>query len=365
MCGRTYKPRMTVLCLCASHINNMTRLAYFGCMLKSWHDQIDARKDPVKCKMIVLLSAADKRLYDGAVKIAEKYLEDDQLRIWEVEGRQFEKYKVASERLLKELNANDWLIFTDDDDLWHKQRVEFFNFFTSDDHSHDVVRVMRICENLKTVTEQNYTIAEHIDKALAEDKLDIVDETQTNYVNYMVRFHVLHNFFTAVSPILLKHKYADMGFCQYLNTKFELPEVSMYNETNWMYYFRMNKDLGQTCMQPRRSIIVKRMNYEVHALAHLVERAAPDMKDCFENVNDLLNFMFDRLELFILTNGYHKTQKETVLREALARYFHVEDNDPNKDEVKKLRENMETLVWPFVADALKKHDAYLRKLSVD
>lgn len=344
-----------IVCLCASHIVNIKRLVFLGAMLRSWEQQSS------KCKLIIVLSAADERLYAGAMKFLGKYSPDD-LRVIKHEGKQFEKYKYAVEQLRGEMTEDQWIIFTDDDDLWHPDRVKFFDSFTGTEFDFSIVRVQRIAENLNTSSAQLYLTTKHIDDALKTNQLEIID-TQPNYVNYLIKFKLLDEYLSSCPEHILSHKYSDMAFCSYMNRTQQLPEIAMWQaEDNWMYYYRLHEDIGQISLLPRKSFVVESLNTEVNALITILENASP-IRDCRQNILELLHFMFDRLELYILTNGYDKTDERQILRDALGMYFTVAENDVSRQEVAELSKQIAQWVEPFIEDALKKRRDYLVSLG--
>lgn len=107
-----------LLCLCASHINEIERLKKLKNMLKSWSEQ--------KYETKLILSLSYEKEYEIEVLKNVKYLSEMYdgkiiIEINELPKSQFEHYKNICEQYCEKYK-DYWIYFTDDDDILSKNR---------------------------------------------------------------------------------------------------------------------------------------------------------------------------------------------------------------------------------------------------
>ncbi len=101
--------------LCASHIESGQRLIYLEYMLQSWY------KQSKPCKLYLSIS------YSENLKVDVSHLTNSwktYTNLFNVTMRSSKLSQFEHYRLLLTENDLDWIIFTDDDDLWNTIRVE-------------------------------------------------------------------------------------------------------------------------------------------------------------------------------------------------------------------------------------------------
>lgn len=249
-----------LVCFCASHINNKHRYVYFGLMLKSYLAQTEASK------LIVVLSATDPKLLAMSIDLLEhckaKGKHGNHIEYIVFEGKQFVKYKHAVETYKSQLGPDQWVFFTDDDDLWHPQRVQCFSALPSvmekklanrDDHM--ILQVNAIAEPVQSNHPlmvpkfvQEISLTDGVDRAI---QYEIVrsksEDSLREYVTYFMKFKVMKAFFEIAPDALLEHKYADMAFVGALNRSFQHSIIRYPDPSLWMYFYRSNVDVEQVC----------------------------------------------------------------------------------------------------------------------
>ncbi|KAK9805556.1 hypothetical protein WJX72_004898 [[Myrmecia] bisecta] len=166
---------------------------------------------------------------------------------------QFEHFKHLS--ALGFTNAT-WLLFTDDDDIWHPTRAEtYYDAILAGerDGSHAAYAVC------KTIPDA------HVDAPIAtvEDVMALfasgalmprTEDTETytealgNYVEYAVHLSTLRNFVNNAAPAILRHPYCDMGFVRYLRVGHNHPILRIVS-AHWLYYYRYDMAIGQACLR--------------------------------------------------------------------------------------------------------------------
>jgi len=105
-----------MIALCASHIDSKERLVALDHMLQS----VSAQTHHIE--MYISISGIQEHQCHEIIKHRSAWLH---VTFREIHLTQFEHYKLLCEDLKSEkIDKDTWCIFTDDDDLWHKQRVE-------------------------------------------------------------------------------------------------------------------------------------------------------------------------------------------------------------------------------------------------
>jgi len=204
---------LTLLGLCASHINSEKRVPYVVKMLKSVAAQTTSLEG---FYMRVSYGLPTDKLLEvrRAVRKAFKGCKGS---LYEVKGSftQFEHYKlllerVVTERKLNPKEAKEWVIFSDDDDIWHPDRVTLYK------------------HNLKpSLSERPNTRA-----------LRLWSRSQTrrnssgDYVDYTIPLWLFNEFITRVTPQVISHKFCDVLLTSFiLQTAFDGEELLLADVT--------------------------------------------------------------------------------------------------------------------------------------
>lgn len=324
---------------CASHIDTSKRLDYFRCMLKSWNEQT------LKTKMILVLSASDDELLNLATSSANMYQD---ITVVHGGGSQFEKYKKAVESY----EGNDWILFTDDDDLWsHERAEEFSKAISSAGYDVDAIRIRRVAMNFSTGETQTFKTEKEIDEAVEVNHLHI-KEDKTLYPMYAARVSVLKEF---VEKANVAHKYADSAWCRFLGTKQTVDAESK----SWMYFFRLHSD--QICMKVRHSELVEK---NVEGLDVSVFERMTRLSNAKESLMTPLHYMFDRLDVVISNNGFEATDQLRTLDESFKMFYKIRSSDTPSQEVVGMSSIVRLCIWPFVEKLVRDNQAYFRSLDV-
>ena len=102
-----------VVVFIASHVSDEKRVPYVLSLL-------DSIKVDDACTVLIALSASVENLKHAIAAKACSY----GMRVIHYPGSQFSKYR----RLLKEVRDNSWVCFSDDDDIWHPDRMRHIRF---------------------------------------------------------------------------------------------------------------------------------------------------------------------------------------------------------------------------------------------
>lgn len=263
------------------------------------------------------------------------------------DGSQFEKYK----ELVHCVDPEEWVMFTDDDDLWHPDRVKAF--LDAAQGGSNVVRIKNLAMNFGA-EKQTYKTATEVSEAIEQLSVDNrVD--RSSHVQYMVKAKVLKDFLEAAN---VAHKYCDSALCHFLNARHDV----LTKETDcWMYFFRSHP--GQVCKQPRHSVLVDKMTTELQVTVNLFE-SVTKLSNAREALLTPLHYMFDRLELCISNEGFAEVDQQGCLDEAFKMFYKVRDTDAPTSSHRGMSSIIRMCLWPFVEDCLRRHQAFLQSLDV-
>jgi hypothetical protein len=130
---------------------------------------------------------------------------------------QFEHYKLLAEELMAERDAGKtWVIFTDDDDLWHPTRTAHYMKAIKGGVMNNSVYVC-IEATAELTTKDQPETWEDVDALLASGRGKVTRMGQEgDYHSYGVRLSTLAHFTRECNETMMKHKFCDMGFWRYL-----------------------------------------------------------------------------------------------------------------------------------------------------
>lgn len=230
---------MSIVCLCASHIHNTFRLKCLNSMIQSWNEQI------LHCHLYLSISYDDamKQLVDRV--IASYNYDRLHVTIQLSPLKQFEHYK----HLLKLISNESYkyIIFTDDDDLWHHNRVKHFDDALSQitlQHNHWLsVKI----PNYVTPSTPYKGLSDCFTAQMVSDRLKDLQlndnaTTMSNYVTYVFKTEVVERFLQDCNVEHLQHKFCDMLLLKYIKHCKNGQNIVYYpaEKNEWMYYYRYN-----------------------------------------------------------------------------------------------------------------------------
>jgi hypothetical protein len=186
---------MELAALCASHMDSMERFDYFDKMLRSWF--------PNNVPLYVSMSKTEGLEIEEAL---QRYRSNYPLLTIVTHAEKKSQFHHYLHLLSMLPSRTSHLIFTDDDDIWHKKRVEKVRNtpFT------DVLRLPHLDFEEGRISETIY--AEHWD--------------------YCVPISTLREFLLRSAN--LEHRYADVCFVKHIETKHTVTEVTH----GWYYVWR-------------------------------------------------------------------------------------------------------------------------------
>jgi hypothetical protein len=255
-----------IIGLLASYIDTEIRIKNFKRCLKSIKNQVNVSYDT--WEILISISVPDDNLFKLTKDLLNEFI-DDGLKITVDYKRekmsQFNQYK----SLLKYINnpseisnnilyndSNTWLMFSDDDDIWHPYRV--FEYEQCIKYCMDKPQYISIsgksCYNntKKKYANLNISSSTDVDLLLTKKKLKIqsIDASGTSiYVAYCIRLYVFNEYFSKIPDKLLFQSFCDTSFANFIavygiqtgiGENINIDNTCVPN--NWMYYYDLVRD---------------------------------------------------------------------------------------------------------------------------
>jgi hypothetical protein len=189
-----------LVCLCASHLGTTSRSTKLLHLLSS----VRERQTTLPARIHISVSLDEKKLGEKETTTIREAL-NKELKRWsgrlhvyahKKQKSQFEHYAwlVAHAKL----DDAGWVIFTDDDDTWHDDRVyEFDKLFTLPKSYTDRINAFRCL--WKTTAEK-----------------DAATTHRGNYVEYAMPVMIVKAFFRGATEGMLQHPFCDVFFLQFV-----------------------------------------------------------------------------------------------------------------------------------------------------
>lgn len=214
---------LRVRCLCASHIDDMMRMKYFFAMLDSTCKQLTTSVDfQVIVRMWIspeLRASFDVRM-DAIRKMTIEYGIKCPLVIFSNEP--CSQFRHLSE-LVRFAKDDTWLMFTDDDDIWHPLRLQQYCILMQAAHAHGQLDITYVQAGAHYCTLRDMSsdifasTHEHVDVALKSGKLKMVHDVKIpEFWSMATRGKFARLFFQRIDDDLLDHGLCDRLFARFL-----------------------------------------------------------------------------------------------------------------------------------------------------
>lgn len=233
------------IAFCASYIGNEDRFVRLFNMIRSWREQT------IPCPLYLSISVPDvtlrkrvEAILTDVITVYKSEKIDFSFQLHMERKSQFENYKslVEAFRSNPDMSKNPWVVFSDDDDIWHPERIETFTkaCYTVDTHHSyiDNIDCQVYAESTKCAIDKAVTSAKDVNRLFETRIATIVDGS--NYVTNCVRFERLSFFIDNATKELLSCPFADVRFKAFLSSDGCL--IGKQNDSNWMYYYRASDD---------------------------------------------------------------------------------------------------------------------------
>lgn len=231
---------------CACYIDDRRRLETLMCMICSW------RAQTMSCPLHLAISVPDESMQEHVEEIltyaATIYKSEGAVFSFQIHNErksQFEGYKSLVDSFRIALHAMQWIVFSDDADIWHPERIETYAkmCYKTNRHTPHINTIdCAICaESGRCQIDKAVKTAEFADMMVKCGKAKIVKGNK--YVTNCVRFERLALFMDSSTKELLTCPLADVRFKTFLTSDCDEKKrvvITPANEAIWMYYYRTN-----------------------------------------------------------------------------------------------------------------------------
>lgn len=209
------KVNVKLIGLCSSHVNNLSKLEKLQNMLNSWASQVYNTK-------LILSISYDKELtvetLEKLKNIQQEFGDNIIISTTEEKQTQFEHYKNICDKYTHEFK-DYWVYFTDDDDIWSKNRTFIFGMLIQMLIKNKIDDWEMYVE-YPFIAEGDVYIDNSIDVAMriysGDIKISDGNKELLEYICYSIKFKDFKNFNDVCDIKVLKHDLCDRYFMKYL-----------------------------------------------------------------------------------------------------------------------------------------------------
>ena len=237
-----------VFALLATHIRSQARLASLCACLQSITEQQTAAAS------VMLSWSAEPELREVVEHVLQVWSSEQtfavQVCAQQQQLSQFEHYAALSQQIPHQ-QGEVWVIFSDDDDLWHPARVHNYlsaiqSWLQRDDAQNlGALVCTRHCSPTGPLDAPPCSAAQ-VSALLAAggaqmvgpstpDGSAAINNHKQEYFDFAIRVQLLHSFVQAANQAVLSHIFADVAFRQWIRSS-PLLKV-FFTPPDWMYFY--------------------------------------------------------------------------------------------------------------------------------
>jgi hypothetical protein len=211
-------PQISLLCLCASHIDTEKRLQHFDLLLASVSAQRNAN-----FKLFLGISFADNDIKKQVVELLERNNADTiHTFLFSKPQPQFVRYKAIMNALRNkghitpEREGNTYLAFSDDDDLWSPQRMSILYAGAQRLHADPRNPNYTFTRTQFTAEVEKWEITRWDQLPTTRGRSTCWFDRPREYSDVVCKFTLFTHFFQLASAELLAHPYCDLVFKEWI-----------------------------------------------------------------------------------------------------------------------------------------------------
>ena len=207
-----------LMCACASHVTSVKRLQLLRAMLTSWsrgsivpHMFLSVSWTPDVGAVVASVLDDMERIHGDKLKVARQPRPLSQFEHFRATSAKLEMVETA-------MLAEIWVMFSDDDDLWHEERAavaaEYVLCTAASPHGKDTLFIRM---NDAALGDCDGMTQQDVEDAVAAGGMRLaVGGGENEYWMFVVRQRSLADFVRQADPELLHHPYCDTYFVRYL-----------------------------------------------------------------------------------------------------------------------------------------------------
>ena len=227
-----------MVAFCASHVSSLRRLKALKEMVASWAGQAHGIPLHVSVSSVVDVAPVTHRAIERLLA------EHGGLRVTytgAVVRSQFEHFRALATSL-RTTTKDAWVIFSDDDDVWHPQRTLHYLAGINNGLASNCPQRIISVKVLGTVTgELEQGTSDAVELALDRGDMQAMDGTEDELWMYACRMSSLLDFVDRAASSLLESRYCDMYLLQYLRYSEGYDRVIVplkFPAARWSYAYR-------------------------------------------------------------------------------------------------------------------------------
>lgn len=205
-----------IICCIASHIDSIER---FLCFKELWQ----SIKSQLKYPSFILISVSNSpELEQDLNEFLQNLRSCFNIKIVRSKKQsQFQHYKQLLPELRK-LPDTTWIIFSDDDDIWHKRRIMSYSKTL----------------DLPPSTSPGF-IQSYLHGKMEDGEIKCVTSNYVNYVDFLCRIKDVITFLERCSENVLSNRFCDVFFRRYIELLHGKNSMVVNSDSdNWMYMWR-------------------------------------------------------------------------------------------------------------------------------
>lgn len=268
--------KINIVALCAVHIHDESRCRGLENCLRTIRQQ----SSPPDL-LLIGWSAGDASTRTATAQFFQEMMETKVINNEpsSVEGcsSQFQHFqRLLQDPRLSTLACNGkatWIVFSDDDDLWHPERVYSYRHVIEtmatlpDDRDVRSMSHAQICPGVREIASSFFHSEVMLQDGLAKRVVGAEDD-RLEYFDYALRLDLMQDFFEWISSGLLEHKFCDRALLRFLALAGR--ESVFFHPGCWMYFY--NRPICEGVLGDAALPVTLRSE-------HLSSRLAPSAED--------------------------------------------------------------------------------------
>lgn len=258
-----------IIALCASHLSKPIKIKWMNEMIESWRNQTN------KIPLYISVSI------DDAVKILFEFYEKNK---WNYENLffyveqektpQFMHYKKLREKINNIYNNDVWVIFTDDDDIWDKDRSLYYKLIIEKCNKNEetivsYVWICTFCNCTGSNFNENYVIKNQFDNADTEKERG---GKLQDYWQIGCQLKYFNDYIDKCSDELLKDGYCNLLFVKYFNFSKRAIKWNSKDKKRFVYYWRTMDENDKNSDVHEVNNLQKKLKEKMYIIFYLMNK---------------------------------------------------------------------------------------------
>lgn len=298
-----------IISLCASHLSKPIKIKWMDEMIQSWNNQT------YKIPLYINISIEEE------VKTLFEYYKENK---WNFENLtfymeqektpQFMHYKKLCKKINEIYNKNTWIIFTDDDDIWDKDRSLYYKTIIEKCNKNEETMVSYVwictfCNCESGSFNNNYVIKNQFDNKDTEKERG---GKLQDYWQIGCQLKYLNDYISKCSDELLKNGYCNLLFVKYFNFSKRAIKWNSKDRERFVYYWRTEDKNDIKTKVHEVNNLQKKLKENIYVIFFLINKKK-DIKEENDLEKNLKSF-FARYKLSKMKNfkEYVKEQVDLI-----------------------------------------------------